>query len=146
MSSIFNSHRMGNLDATQIGNIGENFVASVLGGFGYDVIRNNGKGYDLIVMPPERNGVNHTHPILVDVKTKASSEGPRIFNIKKGKKTAYRDYDSSGCDLFALVCLEDMSLVFRRCDEFEGKRSIYINAEEHKEVDPYLSWKEAVGV
>lgn len=146
MKPLFNPKRMKNLDATQVGAIGENLVASILAGYGYEVVRTNGKGYDLIVMPPSSHRANAYYPILVDVKTKASADGQRIFNIKKGKKTNYRDYDSSDCDLFALVCLEDMSVVFRKCDEFEGKRSIYLNSEEHKQIDPYVSWREAVGM
>lgn len=136
--SLFCPERMQSLDATHIGEIGEYFVASVLGGFGYEVIKANGKGYDLIVMDGDK-------AVRVDVKTKASKDGSRIFNIKKGKTTAYRDYDPSGCDVFALVCLEDLSLIFHPCEVYAGKRSIYINTVVHSTTDPYESWLEAVG-
>ena len=125
---------MENLDATQIGEVGEHFVTSVLGGFGLEVFKTNGKGYDLIVM----NEPNP--PIRVDVKTKSSIEGQRIYSIKKGKKTNYRDFDPQACDIFALVCLEDLSLTFHRSEDYQGKRSIYVNADEHSTTDPYESW------
>jgi hypothetical protein len=131
---LYKSDRMENLDATQIGEVGEHFVTSVLGGFGLEVFKTNGKGYDLIVMN-EPNA-----PIRVDVKTKSSLEGQRIYNIKKGKKTNYRDFDPQACDIFALVCLEDLSISFHRSEDYAGKRSIYINADEHSTTDPYESW------
>lgn len=139
-STVFSPERMQNLTATHVGEVGEFLVASILGGFGFEVVKTNGKGYDLIVMPRSEG----QRPIRVDVKTKASSEGPRIFNIKKGKKTTYRDYDPSDCDVFALVCLEDLSLTFKKCSEFAGKRSIYLNRDEHKATDPYASWVDSL--
>jgi hypothetical protein len=134
ISKLYQSDRMENLDASQIGEVGEHFVTSVLGGFGLEVFKTNGKGYDLIVM-------NEPYaPIRVDVKTKSSLEGQRIYNIKKGKKTNYRDFDPQACDIFALVCLEDLSISFHRSEDYAGKRSIYVNADEHSATDPYESW------
>jgi hypothetical protein len=57
---------MENLDATQIGEVGEHFVVSVLGGFGLEVYKTNAKGFDLLVLGDK--------PIRVDVKTKSSLE------------------------------------------------------------------------
>jgi len=140
MSAPFNPELMRSLDATHIGTIGEYFVASVLGGYGYEVIHAAGKGYDLLVMP-----VGHgDHPIRVDVKTKSHDDGHRVFSIKKGKTTTFRGYESGSCDLFALLCLEDMSLSFDLCEDFDGKGSLYLNREAHKRVDPYDSWRGAV--
>jgi len=136
--SLYRSERMESLDATQIGEVGEHFVASVLGGFGLEVFKTNGKGFDLLVM-----GDN---PIRVDVKTKSSLEGQRIYNIKKGKKTNYRDFNPKVCDIFALVCLEDLSLSFHRSEDYAGKRSIYVNANKHSATDPYESWLSATDI
>jgi len=136
--SLYRSERMEGLDATQIGEIGEYFVASVLGGFGLEVFKTNGKGFDLLVM-----GDN---PIRVDVKTKSSLDGQRIYNIKKGKKTNYRDFNPQACDIFALVCLEDLSLSFHRSEDYAGKRSIYVNAKAHSATDPYESWLSATDI
>lgn len=136
--SLYRSERMEGLDATQIGEVGEHFVASVLGGFGLEVFKTNGKGFDLLVM-----GDN---PIRVDVKTKSSLDGQRIYNIKKGKKTNYRDFNPQACDIFALVCLEDLSLSFHRSEDYAGKRSIYVNAKAHSATDPYESWVSATDI
>jgi len=133
-TKLYKPDRMEGMDASQIGEVGEHFVTSVLGGFGLEVFKTNGKGYDLIVM-------NGPHPpIRIDVKTKSSLEGQRIYNIKKGKKTNYRDFDPQACDIFALVCLEDLSLSFHRSTDYAGKRSIYVNANQHSNTDPYESW------
>jgi len=134
--NLFNPNLMDGMDATHVGEVGEFLVASVLAGFGHEVAKTNGKGYDLIVMDGHRT-------VRVDVKTKATKDGARIFNIKKGKKTTYRDYDPSDCDVFALLCLEDLSLTFQPCKVYAGKRSIYLNREAHMKADPYLSWLEA---
>jgi hypothetical protein len=140
MSVPFNPELMKALDATHIGTIGEYFVASVLGGYGYEVIHAAGKGYDLLVMD-----VDHAdHPIRVDVKTKSHDDGHRVFSIKKGKTTTFRGYESKSCDLFALLCLEDMSLSFDLCEDFDGKGSLYLNREVHRGTDPYDSWRGAV--
>ena len=136
--SLYRSERMEGLDATQIGEVGEYFVASVLGDFGLEVFKTNGKGFDLLVM-----GDN---PIRVDVKTKSSLDGQRIYNIKKGKKTNYRDFNPQACDIFALVCLEDLSLSFHRSEDYAGKRSIYVNAKAHSATDPYESWVSATDI
>jgi hypothetical protein len=136
--SLYRSERMEGLDATQIGEVGEHFVASVLGGFGLEVFKTNGKGFDLLVM-----GDN---PIRVDVKTKSSLDGQRIYNIKKGKTTNYRDFNPRACDIFALVCLEDLSLSFHRSEDYAGKRSIYVNAKAHSATDPYESWVSATDI
>ena len=137
-TNLYKPERMENLDATQIGEVGEHFVASVLGGYGLEVFKTNGKGFDLLVMGEE--------PIRVDVKTKSSLDGQRIYNIKKGKKTNYRDFNPQACDIFALVCLEDLSLSFHRSEDYAGKRSIYLNAEKHSATDPYESWVSATGI
>lgn len=138
--SLFNPSLMQNLDATQVGTVGEYFVASVLGGFGYEVIHSPAKGFDLLVLPADER----TDPIRVDVKTKSSSTGGRNYSIRRGKTTTFREYSSGACDLFALVCLEDMSIAFVPCDDYDGKSSIYINPEKHKAVSPYESWCKAI--
>lgn len=125
-----------NLDASQIGEIGEHFVASVIGGFGYQVFKTNAKGFDLLVMSEDT-------PIRVDVKTKSSLEGQRIYNIKKGKTRKWKDFDPKVCDVFALVCLEDLSLTFHKAEDYAGKRSIYVNSKKHSSTDPYESWLKA---
>jgi len=136
--SLYRAERMENLDATQIGEVGEHFVVSVLGGFGLEVYKTNAKGFDLLVLGDK--------PIRVDVKTKSSLEGQRIYNIKKGKKTNYRDFNPQACDIFALVCLEDLSLSFHRSEDYAGKRSIYVNADRHSATDPYESWVSATDI
>ena len=51
-------------------------------------------------------------PIRVDVKTVKAADKPRTYSIRKGKTTTFREYEAGDCDLFALVCLEDQSIVF----------------------------------
>ena len=130
---------MSNLDATQVGRIGEYLVAAILSGYGYEVHHTAGSGYDLLVMLPNNDGT-----IRVDVKTKKAATGARLYSIRKGKTTTFREYEAGGCDVFALVCLEDMSVAFERCDNYDGKNSIYINRLIHQETCPYSTWQSSI--
>jgi len=80
---MFDPTRMQNLDATQVGTIGEYLVASVVGGFGYEVIHSPAKGFDLLVLPPDERSM----PVRVDVKTKSTSNSQRTYSIRRGKTT-----------------------------------------------------------
>lgn len=135
--TLFDPSRMKELNSTDVGTVGEYFVASVLGGYGLEVTKADASGYDLLI-------IEEGKPIRVDVKTMASDKGHRHWAIAKGKTGSFRDYDADGCDIFALVCLEDQSLAFEKCENYEGKRHIYLNADKHKETDPYQSWKKAI--
>lgn len=139
---MFNVAKMNEMSGTQIGTVGENFVASVLGGFGCEVSHAVGQGYDLVVLDKHSDG--STKPIRIDVKTATSASKQRNFHIGKGKSyPGFRPYEAGGCDLFALLCLEDMSLVFQKCAAYVGKKSIYINPTKHTNTDAYDSWIEA---
>lgn len=129
---LYDTTRMDNLTSSQIGKIGEYLTASVLGGYGLEVYMTDGKGFDILVMGDEA--------IRVDVKTTRSLSRSGGFHIKKGKTTAFRDFDPQDCDVFALVCLEDSSLSFHRAEDHAGKRKIYLNADTHRATDPYESW------
>jgi hypothetical protein len=134
--SLFNPKLMSRLDATQVGRIGEHLVTSMIAGYGYNVHHADGNGYDILAMIPKTRG----KVIRIDVKTRKSAEGNRQFSIRKGKTTAFREYESDKCDLFALVCLEDQSVTFKKCSDYEGKNFIYLNAQSHKTTDPHESW------
>lgn len=139
---MFDIQRMSNMDSTKIGFVGENLVASILGGFGCEVSHASGQGYDLVVIAKDKKG--NAKPIRIDVKTATQANRKRVFHIAKGKsQPGFRDYEAGNCDLFALLCLEDLSLVFKKCDDYHGKRSIYINRQEHSDTDTYDSWCEA---
>ena len=88
-------------------------------------------------MHPDRN------PIRVDVKTIKAADRPRQYSIRRGKTTTFREYSAGDCDLFALVCLEDQSILFDRCDKYHGKSSIYINRDTHRNTCPHESWLSA---
>lgn len=137
--TIFNPSLMTNLDATQVGRIGEYLVAAILSGYGYEVHHTAGNGYDLLVMLPENAGT-----IRVDVKTKKAATGARLYSIRKGKTTTFREYEAGICDVFALVCLEDMSVSFEKCNDYDGKKSIYINRLLHQETCPYSTWQSSI--
>lgn len=142
ITTMFDVSKMNEMDSTQVGTVGENFVASVLGGFGCEVSHATGQGYDLVVLEKHNDG--STKPIRIDVKTARSASKQRNFHIGKGKShPGFRDYEAGSCDLFALLCLEDMSLVFKKCETYVGKKSIYINPLEHNSTDSYDSWMEA---
>jgi hypothetical protein len=131
--TLFKPTRMKDLNSTDVGTIGEYFVASILGGFGLEVTKADASGYDLLVIQEGR-------PIRIDVKTTATDKRRRHWGIAKGKTGFFRDYEATGCDVFALLCLEDQSLSFESCKDYEGKRSISLSAKTHKSTDPYLSW------
>lgn len=137
---MFDPTRMQNLDATQVGTIGEYLVASIVGGFGYEVIHSPAKGFDLLVLPPDERSM----PVRVDVKTKSTSNSQRTYSIRRGKTTTFRDYEAGACDLFALVCLEEMAISFVPCEDYDGKGTIYINPNAHRATDPYESWVKAL--
>lgn len=137
--SLFDPSLMNNLDATQIGRIGEHLVAAMLGGYGYEVHHTAGNGYDLLVMLPDEAGT-----VRVDVKTKKAATNARQFSIRKGKTTTYREYEAGLCDVFALVCLEDTSITFEKSDNYCGKTGIYLNGSEHNSICPYSAWKECI--
>lgn len=134
--SLFNPNLMTPLDATQVGRIGEHLVAAMLAGYGYEVHHTAGSGYDLLVMLPNDTGV-----IRVDVKTKKAATGARLFSIRKGKTTTFREYEAGVCDVFALVCLEDTSVTFEKCDDYAGRNSIYLNRLEHQATCPHTAWQ-----
>ena len=139
--TMFDIQKMSEMDSTKIGFVGENLVASILGGFGCEVSHASGQGYDLVVIKNEEGKVT---PIRIDVKTATSASRQRTFHIAKGKsQPGFRDYEAGNCDLFALLCLEDLSLVFKKCSDYHGKRTIYINTSEHINTDCYDSWCEA---
>ena len=138
---LFNPNLMSKLDATQVGRIGEYLVAAILSGYGYEVHHTAGSGYDLLVMLPDNAGT-----LRVDVKTKKAATGARLYSIRKGKTTTFREYEAGGCDVFALVCLEDMSVAFEKCDDYDGKKSIYINRLIHQETCPYSTWQSSIAV
>jgi len=139
-STLFDPSLMTPLDCSQVGRIGEHLVTAILSGYGYEVHHTAGSGYDLLVMLPDQKGV-----IRVDVKTKKAATGARLYNIKKGKTTTFREYESGVCDVFALVCLEDTSVTFEKCDNYDGKTSIYLNRVAHQETCPYTAWQLAIG-
>ena len=132
---LFCPERMKSLEATEVGNVGEHLVASILGGYGLEVIKANGKGYDLLVV----EGNTSTR---IDVKTR-SAGGDINFYIGKGKTTAYRDFSNENVDMFAFVCLETLSIIFRPSKDYVGKRTAYVPVSQ-RDVDPYESWKEAI--
>ena len=136
---LFNPNLMDPLDATQVGRIGEHLVAAVVAGYGYEVHHTAGSGYDLLVMLPDDSGV-----IRVDVKTKKAATGARLYSIRKGKTTTFREYEAGDCDIFALVCLEDMSVTFEKCADYDGKNSIYLNRLIHRDTCPHTAWQECV--
>ena len=136
--AYFNPERMTDLDSSQVGTVGEFFVASILAGYGLEVHHTKSNGYDLLVCLPDGKVMR------VDVKTKKAATGSRQFSIKKGKTTTFREYETGDCDIFALVCLEDMSVVFERCEDYDGKNSIYINRDVHRESCPYESWVSSI--
>ena len=131
--TLFKATRMRDLNSSDVGTIGEYFVASILGGFGLEVTKADASGYDLLVIDEGR-------PVRIDVKTTTTDKKRRMWGIAKGKTGFFRDYDAKNCDVFALLCLEDQALTFERCKDYEGKRSIYLSAETHKSIDPYKSW------
>ena len=136
-NDLFSANRMDSLDASQTGTVGEYLVAAVLAGYGHEVHHTKCNGYDLLVMHPDRN------PIRVDVKTIKAADRPRQYCIRRGKTTTFREYSAGDCDLFALVCLEDQSILFDRCDKYHGKSSIYINRDTHRNTCPHESWLSA---
>jgi hypothetical protein len=136
--ALFAPERMDDLDSSQIGTVGEYLVAAVIAGYGYEVHHTKCNGYDLLVM---RDGAD---PIRVDVKTVKAANKPRTYSIRKGKTTTFREYEAGDCDLFALVCLEDQSIVFDRCDKYDGKSSIYINRDKHRDTCSHRSWQSAL--
>jgi len=138
---LFNPNLMDSLDATQVGRIGEHLVAAVVAGYGYEVHHTAGSGYDLLVMLPEDDGV-----VRVDVKTKKAATGARLYSIRKGKTTTFREYEAGDCDIFALVCLEDMSVTFEKCADYDGKNSIYLNRLLHKDTCPYTAWQQSIAI
>jgi len=137
--SLFDPNRMNSLDASQVGRIGEHLVAAMLAGYGHEVHHTAGNGYDLLVMLPDTSDT-----IRVDVKTKKAATNARRFNIKKGKTTTFREYEAGICDVFALVCLEDTSVTFEKCDDYVGKSGIYLNGRTHRGTCPYSAWKECI--
>lgn len=137
--TLFNPDLMDDLNATQIGRIGEYLVAAMLGGYGNEVHHTPGKGYDLLVMPSDDTGV-----VRVNVKTKKAAKGGRRYSIRKGKTTRFRAYKADDCDIFALVCLEDMSVTFEECSNYDGKGTIYLNTTAHKQAEPYTKWRECL--
>ena len=137
--ALFNPELMEPLDATQVGRIGEHLVAAMLAGYGYEVHHTAANGYDLLVMLPDDAGV-----IRIDVKTKKAATGARQYNIRKGKTTTFREYEAGTCDVFALVCLEDTSVTFEKCDDYDGKNAIYLNRLVHKDTCPHRAWQECI--
>lgn len=135
--NLFDPSRMDNLDASQIGTVGEYLVAAVIAGYGYEVHHTRCNGYDLLVMRPGKD------PIRVDVKTMKHADKPRQWSIRRGKTTTFREYEAGDCDIFALVCLEDQSIVFDRCEKYDGKGFIYINRNRHSATCPHESWHSA---
>ena len=133
--AYFNPERMTNLDSSQVGTVGEFFVASILAGYGLEVHHTKSNGYDLLVCLPDGKVVR------VDVKTKKAATGARLYSIRKGKTTTFREYEAGQCDVFALVCLEDMSITFQMCSDHDGKNSIYLNREEHVDTCPHTAWQ-----
>lgn len=131
--TLFDPTRMKELNSSDVGTVGEYFVASILGGYGLEVTKADVSAYDLLVLHDGR-------PIRVDVKTIASDKNYRYWGIAKGKTGSVRDYESDGCDVFALVCLEDQALSFEKCDKYKGKRTIYVNSKTHKQTDSFASW------
>jgi hypothetical protein len=138
ITKLFNIDRMDGLDPTDIGTIGEHFVASIVGGFGYDVVKANGKGYDLLVLDGERT-------VRVDVKTARTNAVKQSFWIGKGagRTEERRGFEGENVDLFAFLCLETLGLVFRPSTDYIGKKLVYLKVDE-RITDPYESWKEAV--
>lgn len=130
----FDPSRMKGLGATQIGRVGEYFVASILGGYGHDVIPACMDGYDLLVF---FQGV----PIRVDVKTATASDRP-MFNVGKGKTTTFRAFSNDNVDLFAFLRLDTLQLVFRPSYLYVGKRTVRLPVKDW-DVDPYDSWQES---
>lgn len=136
-TKLFSPQRMQNLDATQVGDVGEHLVASIVGGYGYEVVKANGKGYDLLTL-------HEGKPIRIDVKTRSKRTNAMVFYVGKGKTTAYRDFTNDNVDMFAFVCLDPLKLVFKPSEQYVGKRSVYVPVEEWATVDPYQSWEEAL--
>lgn len=134
---LFNISRMASLTSSHIGDVGEHLVASLLGGYGYEVVHSRAAGHDIVAFYQDT-------AIRVNVKTTMKDSGGRNFMIAKGKSSGFRDYDGSNCDVFALLCLEDLSLSFARCEDYIGKRAIYIPSKQHKETDSYDSWERTI--
>lgn len=136
-TNLFNPERMQNMDPTQVGDVGEHLVASIVGGYGYEVVKANGKGYDLLTL-------HEGKPIRIDVKTRSRHTPAMTFYVGKGKTTAYRDFTNENVDMFAFICLETLKLVFKPSADYIGLRSAYVPVSEWKDSDPYESWEQAL--
>ena len=133
LETLYKPERMANLTSTQVGTIGEYLVASILGGFGVEITRADASSYDLLALIGDR-------PIRIDVKTTATDSPRRGFWVGKGKTGNIRPFGGSGCDLFALVCLEDHAIFFDTCAKHAGKKIISLSRANHQNKDSYDSW------
>ena len=102
---LFNPDLMSDLDATQVGRIGEYLVAAILSGYGYEFITQPE------VATFASNVADNAGSIRVDVKAKKAATGAQLYSIRKVKPLRLEITEAGGCDVFALM-YEDMSVAF----------------------------------
>jgi len=126
------------LNVNQVGTAGEYLVTTMLLIAGYDAHRVDTVGYDIILMLEDGTAVR------IDVKTKVELQDYYQFTIKKGKKTNFRGYESSDCDLLAFVCLEQAVVKFVSADSCVGKSAYSITKDQFEATDFLTSLEEAI--
>ena len=114
----------------RVGRSGEYFVASLLSQISDTVL--------LVPHSAEADVLFQYNNTLykVQVKTKTKIEKHRAnwrFDMRRGSHTKNRSYENGAIDIFALVSLEYMNVVFRKADDTS---SVTIKDEEMKNNNP----------
>jgi hypothetical protein len=114
----------------RVGRSGEYFVASLLSQISDTVL--------MIPHSAEADVLFQYNNTLykVQVKTKTKIEKHRAnwrFDMRRGSHTKNRSYENGAIDIFALVSLEYMNVVFRKADD---THSVTIKDEEMKNNNP----------
>jgi hypothetical protein len=114
----------------RVGRSGEYFVASLLSQISDTVL--------LVPHSAEADVLFQYNNTLykVQVKTKTKIEKHRAnwrFDMRRGSHTKNRSYENGAIDIFALVSLEYMNVVFRKADD---THSVTIKDEEMKNNNP----------
>ena len=114
----------------RVGRSGEYFVASLLSQISDTVL--------LVPHSAEADVLFQYNNTLykVQVKTKTKIEKHRAnwrFDMRRGSHTKNRSYENGAIDIFALVSLEHMNVVFRKADDTS---SVTIKDEEMKNNNP----------
>jgi hypothetical protein len=127
------------LNATQIGTVGEQLVRYKLLRWGYQAIPvEQGNDYDIIVLAKK--------PIRIQVKSTKSVDPSKPnsyrFNTKKGSQH-HKVYCESTIDSFAFVALDTERVVFFPYLDTTCKR---ISASKYNELDEYQSWLSIIDI